>query len=214
LAAEVRRRSVDRILALRGWTPDEAGRRAMRLVGKWDARPGRGLDYRFSVDAPGSLTLSRSVPPDDPRRWLLLSATRPGEETPLATVEVRVDGELAGEHVLPQRPSGGGEHQPIVHRLPAEPGQDVRVEIVQRPTEPGAGHAVVDWRNLLLCDRLPLLREVFEDEADFVLEPGVGDGGRPGGTSCFAIGCRFCARCSRTRPISSSSRASATADAR
>jgi len=195
LAAEVRRRSVDGILALRGWTLDEAGHRGMRLVGKWDALPGRGLGYRFVVDGPGSLRLSRSIPPDDPRRWLLLSATRPGEETPLATVEVRIDGQLAGEHLLPQRPSGGGEHQPIVHRLPAKPGQAVDVEIVQRPTEPGAGHAVVDWRNLLLCDRLPLLREVFEDGADFVVEPG--DGGRPAMAELVADGAWSGGRCLR-----------------
>jgi len=179
LAAEVRRRSAELILPFRGWTLDEAGRRGMRLVGRWDALPGRGLDYRFAVDAPGSLRLSRTIPPGDPNRWLLLSATRLGEETPPATVEVRIDGQLAGEHLLPQRPSGGGEHRPIVHRLPAKPGQAVSVEIIQRPAEPGAGHAVVDWRNLLLCERLPFLREVFEDGADLVLGPDAGHDGGP-----------------------------------
>ncbi|NQU21000.1 MAG: trypsin-like peptidase domain-containing protein [Candidatus Nealsonbacteria bacterium] len=210
LAGEVSRRWSSLIVPLSGWTLTPA-EPPPRPVGFWDVRPGKPEAYRFAVaSGKASLVLSRRLTLTAHPRWLIVAVSRPQEQMPGSTVEVLIDGKKVAGGEVPLRLAGAEEPSPLVVPLPLAgvlplvgaavelPAQrsTVELQIVQRAVDNNAQNAAVDWRAISIVDRLPMLREVFEDHADWEVTPAEnrpGDRvkmvseGAYGGSSCLKI---------------------------
>jgi len=170
LAAEIHNRAIRGITAWDGWVPKDADKVPLQLIGRWDARSGQCTNYRFAVQSGKMpLTLSRTMTITPEQKWLIISAAVPGEAAPPCGIEVRVDGEAVAKYEVPVRVSGAEEPSPMAVSLKSLAGREVQLDLVQRPFNRDAGNTVVDWRTIAFTDQLPMLREVFEDRAEFTL---------------------------------------------
>lgn len=111
-------------------------------------------------------------------RWLVVAAHLTTPVTPPPTLEVWIDGELAGEQVLVPRNSGQRDPPPLAVSLRHDRAGKLPVEI---RVNVGAAEAPVAWRCIRVTPQLPTLYEVLEDDA--VWQSGdetVGKTNRPG----------------------------------
>ncbi|MFO0817487.1 MAG: NPCBM/NEW2 domain-containing protein [Pirellulales bacterium] len=97
-------------------------------------------------------------------RWLVVAAHLTAAVTPPPTLEVWIDGELAGEQPLAVRNSGLRDPPPLAislrHYRPGPLRFEVRVS-----GGAGAAEAPVTWRCLRVAQQLPTLYQVLEDDA-------------------------------------------------
>ncbi len=197
LQAEIDRAKIRAIVAWEGWAVKDADKVPLRLLGRWETTPEHGTAYRFAVLAGRPLTLSRTITLGPKQKWLILAARLSANETARSSVEVRIDGTPIARYDVPM-PSGASEEpRPLVIPLTSHSGRKVVIDIEQRPTPDGARNAAVDWRTIAFVERLPMLREVFEDAGQFVPanepennEPATAEvmaDGAYSGTSCVKI---------------------------
>ena len=167
LRAEVRPRIPRQIPAWQGWTltPDQPG------AGAWgcfhdQSEPGQPDCFRTTVRALRQpLVLSRDLHVEADDRWLIVAACRHRDTEQPPKIEVRIDGQSVAEQAVPRTRARQLAPPPLVISLVPYRGRAVHVEIVQSA---GGDDAAVHWRAIRICDQLPALYPLFEDDGRFV----------------------------------------------
>ncbi|MCO6455660.1 MAG: NPCBM/NEW2 domain-containing protein [Pirellulaceae bacterium] len=130
----------------------------------WDElapSPGRFLPLIGSQETP--LRLTRRFAQSASDRWLVVAASRPVAGGPDVTLQVRINGQLAGETKVPMHNRSAPDYLPLVLPLADYAGQEpIMVEVIQSAA--GAESAVA-WRMLGTTEQLPMRYELFEDQA-------------------------------------------------
>jgi S1-C subfamily serine protease len=118
--------------------------------------------------------LQRREKIDEQNRWLLALVDRqPGiyPEKDLPRVEVRVDGKVISTIEIPSSAVSG--KRPIVVDLANYLGKEIELQLVLLGiTESPRAH----WQAIRFTDRLPMLREVFDEQGTFVAQGDAPEG--------------------------------------
>jgi S1-C subfamily serine protease len=174
---EIADRAARQIEAWNGWTVETSEKSGLRCLSYWE--PSAGEDGAFLVGtlAEGEgFALRRRYQLSRSDNWLVLMAHRRAGGEPVPQLEVRVDGEPAGQYEVPLQSGGSSDAPPIAVPLTpfqAAGGEDHEVEIEVRQL-PGRPNSPVFWSALRLTEHLPTLFQLFEDRdaAQFVAAAG------------------------------------------
>jgi S1-C subfamily serine protease len=171
IQAEMRSRLPRQVSAWREWTV--AGAASLQWFLKQREPSDRpGTFARLLTGQKEPLSLSRQLRLGQETDWLLLAVSQERTRDKAPLVQVHLNGELALEQAVPFRENERVDVKPLVLPLAdyrhQRPG-DVRIEL--RQTVP-AEETPVEWRGIALAERLPMLREAFEDQGKFTLVEG------------------------------------------
>ncbi len=173
LQSEIRA-AVTRLFApWEGWEVTDAETGPFLFKNRWVAFDNR--DPRFVSEIASRvpfLTFSKTVKIGPQQQFLVLAASRFPDRTTPAHLQVRVNGQTAGDFDIPER-RDGTDPDPILVPLDAYRGQQVRIEVSHMA---GGPQALVDWRSVSFADRRPGLLALFEDDPQFLDQLRQGDG--------------------------------------
>lgn len=189
LPSAVRQQLATRIPAWDGWTlePFDGPLAAGHTWDELAPSPGRFLPLIGSQEAPLRLTRRLALNASD--RWLVVAASRPIAGGPDITLQVRINGQLAGETKVPMHNRSAPDYVPLVLPLADYAGQEpILVEVTQAAAgaeevraEAAGAEAGVVWRMLGTTEQLPMRYELFEDRAVMTPLPIEGPADRTAG---------------------------------
>lgn len=171
LTAEVRKRIGGRIPAWEGWNLAAASQESVTFANFFTEleknRPGAFRLAVHAAEAPLVLRREIEIRPQD--QYLVAAAYVVRDGLPGPHLEVRIDGDLVADYVVPSRRGAKDDSQPVAPPLvvPLAPyvGHKITIEVSQTSA---AAVVPVDWRLLRLSEHLPTLFRGFEDAAQFV----------------------------------------------
>ncbi len=175
LNAELHAAAVRLFTPWEGWTVADAENGPFLFKNRWVTLEER--DPRFVTEI-GSrvpfLTISKNIKVTPQQAYLVLAASRFQDRTTPAHLQVRVNGQTAGDFEIPIR-SAASDPDPIIVPLSAYRDQQVNIEVSHMA---GGPQALVDWRSVTFSDKRPGLLALFEDEPKFLdqLRQGTGTG--------------------------------------
>ena len=105
-------------------------------------------------------------------RWLSVCISRLKKDSPLASVQIRINGATQIEQLIPERTSRL-DPDPIVIPLRKFVGQTVRVDVVAMADAEGVQ---LDWRGAAVSEHPPGLMPIFDEDAGFLAQLIEGEG--------------------------------------
>jgi hypothetical protein len=144
-----------------GWTVTDAETGPFVFKNRWSTIDNRDPRYITEIQSRVPfLTISKSLKLGPQQAFLVLAASRFPESTTPAHLQVRINGESAGDFEVPVR-QGSSDPDPILVPVDAFRGKDVQLEISHMA---GGPQALVDWNSITFSDRRPGLLALFEDD--------------------------------------------------
>ena len=168
LLTEVAARIPSRMAAFEGWNVHQSPEGDYKWVSDFQredqSTPGNFAPQVHARNEPLLLSQKVDVKQDD--RWLMVSAYRRRGDPPQPELIVRIDGIEVAASPIPLR-SGEAIPTPLVVSLSPYVGHTIDLEVVQTASvDPGL--PPVFWHGLKICEQLPVLYRVLEDEAELV----------------------------------------------
>lgn len=164
LRAEVRSRAERIVPGLDGWKISQDGGAGgetgpVAFASRWDDAT-QAFEFEFRPTA-AAATLTRSIAIGPDQNWLLLYVNRNQAEriTSPTHATVRINGQPVDQFEVPAR----WQADPPPQQLAVEKYHDQTINLEVR-LEPRDDKSFVDWRSMIVVNRLPTLFEVFEDE--------------------------------------------------
>jgi S1-C subfamily serine protease len=170
LREELRRHSPLHVSAWEGWLA-AIGPAATwpSLLREFPNRPATFLRCVSTAKEPLVLSRQLKLTPQD--RWLLMSVGQDRAQQGRPHVQLLLDGELVFDQEIPFSDKWRNEVDPLIvplqDYLHAGP-REVQAEIRQVP---GEQETPVAWQGIVLVERLPMIRTLFEDDGQFVALP-------------------------------------------
>jgi len=151
--------------AWEGWTVIDADTGPFLFKNRWLTIDNRDPRYITEITSRVPfLTISKTIKVSPQQAFLVLAASRFAEGTTPAHLQVRVNGENAGDFEVPVR-TGAADPDPILVPLQAYRGKEVQLEVSHMA---GGSQALVNWSSVTFSDRRPGLLALFEDDAKFL----------------------------------------------
>ena len=105
-------------------------------------------------------------------RWLSICLSRLKKDSPLASVQIRVNGATQIEQLIPERVSRL-DQDPVVISLKEFVGQTVRIDVVAIADAEGVQ---LDWRGATVTEHPPGLMPIFDEDPAFLAQLIDGEG--------------------------------------
>jgi hypothetical protein len=148
-----------------GWTITDAETGPFLLKNRWSTIDSRDPRYISEIGSRVPfLTISKSLKLNPQQSFLVLAASRFPDGTTPAHLQVRINGQSAGDFEVPVR-QGSIDPDPILVPLAEYRGKEVQLEVSHMA---GGPQALVDWNAVLFSDRRPGLLALFEDDDKFL----------------------------------------------